>query len=736
MNSNWVTVTESSFPWEREALDYIRLRLADEEPYRAWANFEFIGDDGSLNEVDLLVVSRYRVFLVEIKSRPGLVTGDQGTWTWTDGTRLFVDDNPLFRANRKAKKLKSLLSRQPALKKQRLPFLEPLVFLSHPEQQCQLDPSARGGVCLRTECLRSEADRQNYLDVVETLTGQQPFGQHAPQAPIDGALSRDFARAMQQLGIRPAQGLRRVLDYRLGELLTETDAYQDWEAQHVTLGDKVRRRIRLYPNALAATDLSREERRRVAEREFQILEGIDHAGILRALDFTENERGPALIFDHDPSAQRLDLFLKKKHDRLDRLQRLGLVRQIAEALKFAHEHRLYHRSLSPQTVLVQRPDTADPLLKIFDWQSGKRSDSADSSRRSTSDGLNVGLFGDRQGLLYVAPEAIAGTAFDAVKLDVFSLGAIAYHVFSGQPPAASIPDLLEKCSAGNGLSISAVLDGASQELQDLIQGSTCPAAGDRFGSVTEFIKRLDDVEKALSTPAPEPVANPIEAKIGDRLEGGFEVKRRLGQGSTSVAWLVEKGDRTGVLKVALRPELNDRIRAEGQVLHQLRHQNIVELYEVIEISGLTALFLAPPLVPAEGHEDRLETLAERLRDGGRLSLDLLQRFGEELLTAVQWLEDKGISHRDIKPDNISIGEVRAKGKLTLVLFDFSLSGTPVENIRAGTPIYLDPFLRHRKPPRWDLYAERFAAAVTLYEMATGTLPKWGDGQSDPAMLDC
>jgi hypothetical protein len=38
--------------------------------------------------------------------------------------------------------------------------------------------------------------------------------------------------------------------------------------------------------------------------------------------------------------------------------------------------------------------------------------------------------------------------------------------------------------------------------------------------------------------------------------------------------------------------------------------------------------------------------------------------------------------------------------------------------------------------RWDLYAERYAAAVTLFELATGTLPKWGDGRSEPSQLEC
>src|SRR5262249_57273543 len=74
--------------------------------------------------------------------------------------------------------------------------------------------------------------------------------------------------------------------------------------------------------------------------------------------------------------------------------------------------------------------------------------------------------------------------------------------------------------------------------------------------------------------------------------------------------------------------------------------------------------------------------------------------------------------------------------LHLVLFDFSLSRAPAENVRAGTAGYLDPLLPLRHPPRWDLHAERYAAAMTLHELATGTLPKWGDGTTDPSHLNC
>jgi hypothetical protein len=105
---------------------------------------------------------------------------------------------------------------------------------------------------------------------------------------------------------------------------------------------------------------------------------------------------------------------------------------------------------------------------------------------------------------------------------------------------------------------------------------------------------------------------------------------------------------------------------------------------------------------------------------------------------VHYLEDTGIAHRDIKPDNIGVGPIGRGDRLHLVLFDFSLSRTPPDNIRAGTMGYLDPLLPLRQPPRWDLYAERYAAAVTLYELAAGphNLPKWGDGASDPSQLTC
>ena len=728
----WVEVTESQYPWEREALGYLREKLPDAEPFRAWSNFEFIADDGSINEIDLLVVSLYKIYLVEIKSRPGHITGDSGTWTWSNDGRSFVDDNPLLLANRKAKKLKSLLQRQGSLRRHRVPFVEPVIFLSSHSLRCDLTKAGRTGVYLS-----KEAEKQAYPDIVKVLSGKlstERGGLDSGAYRIDRLVSKAIGRAMEQAGIRPSQRHRRVGDYVLERLMLETDVYQDWEAFHVKF-PKSKRRVRVYPVALQSSEVARAELRHVAEREFQLLDGVVHPGILRVEQFTEHERGPALVFEHDPSAERLDLFLLRRGKEIDINTRLNLLRQVGETLHYAHSRRLYHRALSPQTILVTAADGQGiQHVKVFDWQTARREDTSQTGTRLTVvNTIQLGLSGDKQSVVYLAPELMTTGAFDAAKIDIFSLGSIAYHIFSGEPPARSVEELHQKLSSGRGLRISDVLDGVAESIQELVELTTDPNVEDRPGSVGEFLQLLEAVEEELTAPEPEETTHPLDARTGDHLEGGFVVKRRLGKGSTSVALLVERNDQEGVLKVALDPSQNQRLTKEGEVLKDLRHQNIVEIYQQCVINGHVALFMAKA---GADTKSGTYTLAERIREEGRLSLDLLQRFGDELLNVLGWLETKGTSHRDIKPDNIGVAGTKADKALTLVLFDFSLADTPLENTRAGTPPYLDPFLRLRKPPRWDTYAERFAAAMTLYEMATGQLPTWGDGQSDPSMLDC
>ena len=301
-------------------------------------------------------------------------------------------------------------------------------------------------------------------------------------------------------------------------------------------------------------------------------------------------------------------------------------------------------------------------------------------------------------------------------------------------PAANALELSNRLRETKGLQISSVLNGAGEALQYLVQFSTHPEVPNRTDSAVEFLRELDEVESELTSPEHDYVADPTQAQIGDLLPGGNRVVRRLGQGACSVALLVTRNGDYFVLKAANDPENNPRIKDEAEVLakEDLRHQGIVSFVEFLEVGDRAAFLLRP--VFADKDRKIIETLGQRLRKDGRLHVDLLQRFGEDLLDIVNHLEDQGIPHRDIKPDNIAVGMLGRGDKLHLVLFDFSLSRTPAENLRAGTSGYLDPLLPLRKPPRWDLHAERYAAAMTLHELATGVLPTWGDGATEPSQL--
>ena len=715
----WQAITDSEFPWEREALAFVRDRLPDHEPYRAWSNFEFIADDGSINEVDLLVLTPKGFYLVEIKSGPGLVEGDRGTWTWRRDGRVHTADNPLLLANRKARKLISLLRRQPALRKVASPFLEAHVFLSHEDVDCRLPQDLRDRVHVRDR----GSGRDERPGIVAALTRHGAGA--APRARPDRPLARAVSRAVQEAGIRPSQRARRVGDYRLGELLFEGPNYQDWTATHAAI-ESESARVRIYGIPQGVSDAERTGLQRAAQREYRILRDVRHDGILAAKAYTEHVLGPALVFEHRAGAQRLDHWLAEHAARLDVDTRVHLLRQIAEAVRYAHEKHLIHRALSPQSVLVLDPDAALPRVQVFNWQTGARAaPDSGSAGPVTSGATRLDALVEDQTWVYLAPEAVTERGSAGEQLDVFSLGAIAYHLFAGRPPASSLLEMTERLRREQGLQLSSVLDGAGEHLQLLVQHATYPEVTGRLESVRELLDELERFEDEITRPEEVSRPDPVDARPGDELEHGMVVTRRLGKGATALALLVEREGREHVLKVALSPDRNGRLQAEAEVLRSLRHQFVVELHDELRFGERAGLLMA-----RAGDA----TLADRLRAEGRLHLELLERFGADLLTTVDWLETQGVAHRDIKPENL--GTAKIGSQLHLVLFDFSLARTPAENILAGTRDYLDPFLQTRTPPRWDSYAERFAAAVTLYQMAAGSLPRWGDGRSEPAVLDC
>jgi serine/threonine protein kinase len=754
----WIEVTPSQFTHEAEGLNIIRDLLPKNAPFRAWSNLEFRDDYGKWHEVDLVVLGRRRLHLVELKYYSGTLRGDDLTWR-RDGHR--AEDSPLKLARRKAQRLAGKLQDELIRWAQEtgahipdartvVPYVQESVFLHHPDLRCLLSPA-------------SQIDLFG-LDGYERDTGLPGISERLLEAPTPQqsvSASRDeiIARLMGRIGFvqrRQREAGSWVIDE---EALGEGDGWQDWPAFHrVATTERARIRFLVTPPGASATTRARV--RQVAEHEYRIMSRLSGERLLRPRDLVDSELGVGLVYPFDERLQRLDLWLADHASSLPAEEQLRLLRDVAEAVDYAHRNRVVHRGLTPHAVSVRPLPDGGLQVLVGDWQSAgtvvgsgptglsgdgvtglmdsaDRDGAADGTSRaggSASILMRPGAVDVDRRLAeaFQAPEGVWNRDADRIRLDVFALGALAYFVLAGHPAAADRAALRERLHRDNGLDLAADLPQVPPAVRALVLEATRPTVSERLPDMRSFLERLADAEQALADPAEE-VTDPLDAAPGEVIDGRFELIRRLGRGSTAVGLLVTDLAAGGsgpegirVLKVAVHDAAGTRIAGEAEVLTGLTGPRLVRLIEgPLDVGGRQALLL-------ESAGD--ETLAEVLRSRERLSLDLLERWGSDLLEALAALDRAGVDHRDIKPANLGVREGRSDRAKHLVLFDFSLSRAGASAVTVGTPPYLDPFMDDPERGRHDSAAERYSAAVVLFEMATGATPKFGDGLSDPASV--
>jgi serine/threonine-protein kinase len=139
--------------------------------------------------------------------------------------------------------------------------------------------------------------------------------------------------------------------------------------------------------------------------------------------------------------------------------------------------------------------------------------------------------------------------------------------------------------------------------------------------------------------------------IGQRL-GAYDIKALLGVGGMGEVYRARnlRLGRDVALKLLPSKAARDddriaRLEREARVLAALNHPNIAAIYGIEESEGVRALVLE--LV--EG-----ESLAERLRTRGALSLDDALAIASQIGTALEAAHGRGIIHRDLKPANVQI----------------------------------------------------------------------------------
>jgi serine/threonine protein kinase len=218
--------------------------------------------------------------------------------------------------------------------------------------------------------------------------------------------------------------------------------------------------------------------------------------------------------------------------------------------------------------------------------------------------------------------------------------------------------------------------------------------------------------------------NTLADRLQSALSGRYVIERELGHGGMAVVFLARdvRHERPVAIKV-FRSDIGDamgaeRFRREIRLLARLQHPHILPLYDS-GTTGETSFFVSPFV---DG-----ETLRERLRRVGQLTVDEAVRIAIEVADALDYAHAHEVVHRDIKPANILLRDGHA------VVADFGIARamrrtvgewTTAAGMSVGSPAYMSPE-QASGDGEIDGRADIYSLACVLFEMLAGQPPFTG-----------
>ena len=223
----------------------------------------------------------------------------------------------------------------------------------------------------------------------------------------------------------------------------------------------------------------------------------------------------------------------------------------------------------------------------------------------------------------------------------------------------------------------------------------------------------------------------MDKYTGKRLDGRYEIQELIGVGGMAVVYQAYDtiDDRTVAIKILKDEFLGNqdfirRFKNESKAIAVLDHPNIVKVYDV-------------------SFGDRLQYIVMEYIDGISLKEYLNQQkeirwkealhFTMQILRALQHAHEKGIIHRDIKPQNIMLLQDGTIKVTDFGIARFSHSETRTMTDKAiGSVHYIAP--EQARGDLTDDKADIYSVGVMLYEMITGQLPFEADNAVSVAIM--
>ncbi len=200
--------------------------------------------------------------------------------------------------------------------------------------------------------------------------------------------------------------------------------------------------------------------------------------------------------------------------------------------------------------------------------------------------------------------------------------------------------------------------------------------------------------------------------------GGYRILEILGSGGMGVVFRAEdpRLKRQVALKamksaIATDQEAKLRFLREAEATAAIEHDNIVTIYQVGEENGVP--FIAMQLLKGE-------SLKSRMSRRDRLSQEETIRIGSQIAAGLQAAHERGLIHRDIKPDNIWLQE----GTDRVRIVDFGLVRNNADDVELttsgvvlGTPRYMSP--EQAQGQAVDHRCDLFSLGSVLYRLVSG-----------------